>query len=669
MKKVLLFLFVFAATGLAYGQIMWSDDFESYNEGDMIAASSPDWRTWQNSTAANADAPVTSDQAVSGKNSLHIFSATATAQGPMDVFLPFPAAYNTGMLHFEMMMYVQGNGAYFNFQGTPVEGTAWTLNSTFNSADGVVSTPEASSSTEFPVEKWFKVVVDVDLTLNQWSLSIDGNVVSQWRNTDNRVGGLNLYPLEGHDYYVDDVMYSHEPFVPGNLDLAMLGAKLPPRMLGGKEYNVTASVKNLGVMPINSYDITWTDGVTSGTKSITGTNIAIFGEEEVVFDESYMANSANSELTFTISNINGGSDDSGDNDSKTTSYGIVTPAPDKAVFVEEGTGTWCPWCTRGTVGMEYMAAEYKKYFVGVAVHNGDPMTVAEHDLGVRTFPGFTGFPGGVIDRTIEADPSALNLENQLFNFITETPVATLSSDVEFFDDGTFRTVTATVNATFKEDVSGDYRLLAVVSEDFVTGTGNGYNQQNAYAGGANGPMGGFENLPATIPASDMIYNHVSRAILGGFTGQEGSLPGTMSAGETYSYTFTYVVPEDQDPTQMAIAAVLLEPNGTANNAKFTYYSEWSTVSNVTNVETHEAFVGISPNPTNDVTFIKLNLENSEDVSVEVYNNVGQMILNRNYGQLAGKQSIPFNVGNLAKGIYHTKVNIGNQFVTRSIVVQ
>ena len=71
----------------------------------------------------------------------------------------------------------------------------------------------------------------------------------------------------------------------------------------------------------------------------------------------------------------------------------------------------------------------------------------------------------------------------------------------------------------------------------------------------------------------------------------------------------------------------------------------------------------------EVSSIKLDLATSQDVSIQIFNNVGQAILSKDYGQLVGGQVLPFNAGNLANGIYHAKVNIGNEFVTRSIVVQ
>ena len=69
-----------------------------------------------------------------------------------------------------------------------------------------------------------------------------------------------------------------------------------------------------------------------------------------------------------------------------------------------------------------------------------------------------------------------------------------------------------------------YVSIAVVVEDGVRGTGSGYNQVNAYSGGANGPMGNYHNLPNPVPAAQMVYDHVARAILGNWVGTEASLP-------------------------------------------------------------------------------------------------------------------------------------------------
>ena len=46
-------------------------------------------------------------------------------------------------------------------------------------------------------------------------------------------------------------------------------------------------------------------------------------------------------------------------------------APGKIVVGEEGTGTWCGWCPRGSVAMNWMDEKYYGYWQGIAVHNND----------------------------------------------------------------------------------------------------------------------------------------------------------------------------------------------------------------------------------------------------------------------------------------------------------
>ena len=43
-------------------------------------------------------------------------------------------------------------------------------------------------------------------------------------------------------------------------------------------------------------------------------------------------------------------------------------------------------------------------FIGIAVHNGDPMTISAYDGNIGTYiPG--GYPGGGVDRVLEDNPA------------------------------------------------------------------------------------------------------------------------------------------------------------------------------------------------------------------------------------------------------------------------
>ena len=66
-----------------------------------------------------------------------------------------------------------------------------------------------------------------------------------------------------------------------------------------------------------------------------------------------------------------------------------TPTFDRTVVIEEGTGTWCGWCIRGIVAMDYMKKTYGDKFLGIAVHVNDVMQSYDYAVGVNlsSFPG------------------------------------------------------------------------------------------------------------------------------------------------------------------------------------------------------------------------------------------------------------------------------------------
>src|SRR5690606_25710137 len=122
-------------------------------------------------------------------------------------------------------------------------------------------------------------------------------------------------------------------------------------------------------------------------------------------------------------------------------------------------------------------------------------------------------------------------------------------------------LTVNASATFYSNFSNaNFRFAAILIEDDVTGTGSGYAQENYYAGGSYGPMGGYESLPATIPASQMVYDHVGRALLGGYNGQAGSIPTTITDGQTVDYTFNYTIPSAFKPNRLSVAVLVIDAN-------------------------------------------------------------------------------------------------------------
>ena len=225
--------------------------------------------------------------------------------------------------------------------------------------------------------------------------------------------------------------------------------------------------------------------------------------------------------------------------------------PQKKVLIEEGTGTWCQWCPRGTVYGKQITQNYSDDAIFVAIHSGDPM----ENTSYFTSSGLSGLPSGNIDRTTLSNMQPSAIPSDLAPYTSNIPPADI--DVTTTYDQITRALEMTVSADFASAVSGDWRLAAIVVEDGITGPAPTYDQSNAYSGGGNGPMGGYENLPSPVSASIMVYNHVGRYLAGGYNGDSGSLPSSISAGQTHSYTYNWTLPQDYNEDYISVVGVLI----------------------------------------------------------------------------------------------------------------
>lgn len=670
MKKPLLFLTAMCvALGFATAQVSFLDDFESYSPGDLIAASSPDWITWSGLLAE--DAPISSAQAYSGSNSLWLMNSNP-AGGPVDVLLPFAGTYTDGNFEFSMKLFVVSNaGAYFNFQAVQPAGVTWAVEFYLQPNGAMVVSNLQNGQlmvTEYSHNEWFDFRLEIDLTANNWLVFINDLQVGSFSNGVNSVASLNLYPfVQGGgtaNYYVDDVAYSHQPFVVPDLDAAITEVTMRQVGLTGQELEVTGELRNLGAAPITSAMLSYSVGGNNVDQPLTGLNIPTLGSYQFSFTQPYTLAVGVQTISVTVSSPNGLADDNPDNDTKTSILTGYTPAPGKRVVIEEATGTWCGWCPRGTINMDRAADYYPEHFVGIAVHNGDPMAVPEYDNGLTSFPGFTSFPSVVMDRLQIFDPA--QIEANFLSRVTAPPVALLSNHATWNEET--NELQVTVTADFQAAVSGNFRLSLVVTEDGVTGLGSGFNQVNFYAGGASGPMGGYENLPNPVPASQMVYDYVGRAVVGGFNGVAGSLPASIAVGETHSYTFSYTLPTEYDYNRIKLIGLLLNAQGQIDNASSTSIDEAiaNAPVNTQDVAMQQAQVRIFPNPFSDATSLQLTLPEMAEVQLRVFNSTGVLVASRQYGELQGQWTLPFQAEGMADGLYFLQLQIGEQSQTHRI---
>lgn len=680
MKKILLSGLA-AVLAVSLHSQTFIDNFESYTPGTYLGVSSPNWTTWSNAPGTSEDVKITTANASSGSNSIY-FSSTAAGGGPQDVILPFNQVYNSGHVSFEANFFVEtGKGAYFNMQATLTVGQVWALdcNMLQNGTLKLSNSGTPYLNTTFPVGQWFNMRIEMDLTANIWELYINNVSQGSFSNPTGAIAILDLYPVNptsdgGNNqsgYYVDDVSYT---YIPASLPPLNGGVTFVNQLGGiaGQSVNVNTTVRNLGSNNITSFDIEYTyAGGSPVVESVGPINLASLATYDHTFATPVTIVAGSNPLTVTISNVNGaGADAVSNDDSKSITINPAVPATGKVVLGEEATGTWCGWCPRGTVYMDYMANKYPGYWAGVAVHNNDPMVVSIYDSGLSPLIGGS-YPNSVVDRGPANDPSTI--EQSFLQQILIAPTAYLTNGATF--NSTTRELKVSISCDFQAAISGDWRVGVVLTEDGVTGTSSQYSQSNYYAGGGSGVMGGFELLPDPVPAAQMVYDHVARAIAPAFAGQSNSFPTTVASGEQHDVCFTFTLPAAWDETKLHIVGFLRKPSGAIDNASESNitvaeangYATCSTTSVSENLQNDN--FKLFPNPTNGVTFIDVVNNDNKTINVQVMDMNGKIIAQRNYSSISGSAKLPIVTDNFDKGIYIVTLTIGETVQQQKLIVQ
>jgi len=410
-------------------------------------------------------------------------------------------------------------------------------------------------------------------------------------------------------------------------------------------------VKNNGSNIIKSFILNWNDGSKNhGAKIYTllkpGESKEIIHPTPVIYNSMVEKN-----LEVSISSVNGDE-----------IYSIVPPilakintvtfAATKKVLFEEGTGTWCGYCPRGAVVIEHMV-QYDG-FIGIAVHKSDPMEVSDYSP-----LSFWAYPLAKADRAIDVDVDIPSFED---TYNTRMSL-TVPAGISLVQTGAGSNIAIKVTATFNTTISSaNYRLAVIIMEDGVTGTTTDYDQSNYFTGGP--PMGGYESLPNPVPASQMTYNHTSIAILGGFSGQIGSIPTSITTGDEVSYTFNYTVPTTSNRTKLHAVAVLIDgSNGEIINAEEISLSEALGVNDVAETIT----LTVYPNPAADNLNISFNAKGG-DYSISIIDTLGRTVLSNTYNDLSGFQNHKVNINNIHPGNYIISISNNKTSFSKKIII-
>lgn len=412
------------------------------------------------------------------------------------------------------------------------------------------------------------------------------------------------------------------------------------------------------------------------TQALSSLNIAAFDTQLFTHSISWTPSSTGMHtVKMWTSAINNGTDVRPANDTLIVPVGIVSQVAPKNVMVEEHTGAWCGYCVDGNYHLESLDNAYP-WVIPYAIHEGDAMSFPYGDsinINVYAYPsGFfdrydyentTGW-WGTPDRTLW-QPYTLE------RYANGTPCAV---QINHTYNASTRQLSATVQSTFYGDFSREFRMNLFVIEDSVTGgTGPMWDQHNYYSSQSSaygGPSHPYYNLPD--PIVGFKHRHVCRAMLGGPWGQANSIPLSVTDGGVYTWTFNYTLPANFNANRVSLAGMvmgfapyyrnrpivnaietpLIAPNGIAENE-------------------NGASLEVFPNPSSGgMCYAAIGLTEVSDVQLQVFDISGKNVwTDQQHALSAGQHLLPLGTKDLSPGMYLLTLRVGENVLTKKIIVQ
>jgi len=680
MKLFFTFLSTFFLVGTIIAQqVTFCEDFEGYQNGNPIAQTSPSWNTWgelMSGTSApfTDDANVSSVLSSSGINSLYLFSGAT--QGNQDIILPFGSGtpYTTGTFEFVSNFYVNpSTGAYFNFQADNIPGSTWSLDVKMDL--GIIVVENTGSglnylTASYPEGVWFELKIIANLTTNNWELFIDNQSLGSFTNTVNQIASLDLYPIIGHQFYVDDVCYTYTPFIPLAYDMAAIDLNMVSNLaLTSAPFTVSGDVVSISATTITSLDINYSiNGGAPVVDNLSGLNLALF--DTLTFNHNIIWNPTTTGSYFVeiwASNLNGNPDMDPSNDYFSDSIHIWNALAVRQPLIETFTSSTCGPCNPANVTAEALftqnpgkitSIKYQEDFPG----SGDPYYTIETG-NRRAYYAINSVPRMEIDGGW--DQNGNNITQQIIDdYGDELCLIDLSSvysvtgktvdiditidPLENFNSNNLVVHSAIIEETTYNNIKNngetqfEHVVKKMVPSDIGTPISNlgatqqvTLNLQHIFQGNYRLPFDASSPINHTIEHSVEDFSNLMVAVW------------IQDAVTKEVHQSTYATLSSFTPvTYDCINEACVDPG--TGNGQYTTLTSCESICISTSVEENSKTIQlIYPNPATDKIYIS-NLK-EDNTLVKIYDINGRLVLEN---KISNNEYL--NISNISKGIYQIK---------------
>lgn len=479
-------------------------------------------------------------------------------------------------------------------------------------------------------------------------LFIQENLISGTTTLGGMVQGVSLF---GYDL---------SSTVPDTFDLALNAFPIAAMVPQGQNVNLAAMISNQGYETITSFDINYqVDANTIVTQNVIGVSIPMFGVHNMILTTPWSPVAGSHIVSAWLSNPNGHVDETANNDSIINSsicYG-PTAIVQRLPLHESFTSSTCGPCVAGNENMATIFnANPNKWVVIKYQMNwpspGDPYYTAEGGVR-RDYYGVSSVPALKIDGGHSYDGNSssysttdLNSAYGALAFVEISAALSLSWD---------NSVDLVVDIDPNIDLPAGTVLHSAIVE-WKTQQNTGSNGETEFDWVMKKMLPNASGTTLSSIASGATHTeHLNHTF-------EGNFRKPNSAADPINHATEHSVEKYWE----LIGVVWLQDPATG----VVYNAAYSSVAVGLDKNDVDALsLNVYPNPANDMLNIEFVNAESQELSINVVNNLGQTVYTKREVLSQGSQSIKMNTQELPEGIYFVNIQTAKGSYTKPIVVK
>ncbi|MFZ1322168.1 MAG: Omp28-related outer membrane protein [Ignavibacteria bacterium] len=415
----------------------------------------------------------------------------------------------------------------------------------------------------------------------------------------------------------------------------ILPSSVTPKVLV-KNYGSTSQTFQVGLSIIPS--------TYSATLPVTLTP----GESQLLTFTSHNFTAGNYTLQASVTNA---ADQNSLNDTLENSLVVTNNLRNAAL--EFCTGTWCQWCPCGEDQVHNFKTAYPNSVI-LAYHGAgsDPWKNFNGNS-IMALMGFNGYPSGLIDRRLGNNNgwgSFFYDGEYRYSSSPEAPVSITPVNVNYNQSN--GSLDVSLNSTALSNLTGQYKVTYIITEDNLVypQTGNSWCPGN----------------------SAWVHDWIVRTVINIPTGDPVNSGGVWNSGQAFPLTVSTTLDSSWVGTNCELHVLVFKENGgltTSEIQQAITIPIGTTGINQTGTSVPERFELSQnyPNPFNPTTNIKFSVPVSGNISLKIYNILGELVDTYVDGYIeVGNYNAEFDGSNLSSGIYFYTLSAKDFTVTKKM---